>query len=66
MECPYCKKEDCVQFRVYGHAERYMPTGGRTYYDRCKHCDKVLRLQVRKTVEIIDIEKSTETKGEWG
>lgn len=60
-KCPYCNKNDCVDYRVISNAENY---GGGLFDVPCIHCNKMICISLRRTVTILDIYKSKKKPSE--
>ena len=55
ITCPFCGARDCVPPVALYNVERY---GGNTFVVTCLNCHKKVRVQLRREVRIISIEKA--------
>lgn len=62
MECPHCKKEDCIPPVVYRNIENY---GSKVLVFRCFHCKKKIEVYGRRTVVFGKLRK-TKKSPDWG
>lgn len=61
--CPFCRKKDFIEGVVYTNAVIY---DGGHYNVCCKHCNGPVRVWIRRTVILEQIDKGDFTEDDWG
>jgi phage FluMu protein Com len=63
MKCPYCDKINFVPEVAFTNAENY---GSKFFNVRCKHCKKIVRIYLMRTVVLESVEKTDVKESDFG